>query len=209
MGIIPTTLWESFPHKKEPIKKEPKKKNTFADEDIGLVNFFYQSIKKINSAIPNKTDAQIQRWVKEMQDWRKKDNRSVEEVRKAIEYLLWEKDHSTSKFKWYGIIQSVEKLKLHYPSIYLQIMNPPPEIQKAKDDNKKVDNIKQNKQIAEKMIKENTSIDDLICKINDTGVQIKIGKAFTTLGFNVNGFEDQLKSNLRKAVYEKSRNTPL
>jgi hypothetical protein len=199
----PPTAKMSPPHGKNAVhntKYNTKEEYITPDEDIGLVSFFYDHLKKSILKFPNKSPAQLQKWAHDMSLMRRIDNRSVDEIKKCIEYL------ETDEF-WRNTIHSVTSLRKNFHKLYTKLMKPSPEVQKAKDDNKKVDNIKQNKQIAEKMIKENTSIDDLMCKINDTGVQIKIGKAFTTLGFNVNGFEDQLKSNLSKAIYEKSRNT--
>lgn len=169
-------------------------------EDLGLVRFFYALIKKLNPAIPDKSEAQLSKWVKELADWRRIEKRSIEDIKKVIEFIELDHNNSKSDFRWSHNVQSILKLRKHYPTMFARMMTPSKEKEKYTIENRKIDIIKENQQIAKAIAnrvkhseRSNFTIDEFSVRITTPD-----GKYFP-LGFSEHGFRDQVESVLRKS----------
>jgi hypothetical protein len=179
----------SSPHK---YKGSIKIKNNMAtDEDIGLVSLFYEHLKKSILKFPDKSPQQLERWAHEMERLRRIDKRSVDEIRKVIEYL------QTDEF-WCSVVMSVSSLRKNFHKLYDRMMKPSKEKIEAQEAEKKVDNIKENKQIAEKILMQAKLPFGISYKIGEYGITINSRNGNFPLGYNENGFKDQLENALRK-----------
>ena len=149
--------------------------------------------------IPNKTDSQLDKWASEIKTWRRLDNRSIDEIKKVIEYIEWDHHNANSDFRWSVNIQSIFKLRKHFATLYAKMSMPSKDNVKKKKEDQKVNDIKNNKSIAEQIKKKVKHSGRSKYHLDDFSVSIAspAGKIII-LGYSEYGFKDQLESILRQ-----------
>lgn len=170
-----------------------------SEHAFGLVSFFFEKLKEINPKIakPN-----LKTWTKELDRIMRIDNRSPEELRQVIEYIINEHKTSTSEFTWSKAVQSPAKLREHFAKIWMQMKKVnPKEFQKQKE-KKELNTAKENHKWAEdlrqKLIHKQGSKIENIFTLSDTCVSLKSGHGWVPLGYLEPGFRDQVENFLRK-----------
>ncbi len=178
-----------------------------SDEDIGRDRFsisdnfsktFNELIRKLNPAILEKTPAQLKKWDKVFDLMIRIDKRSEEDIMKILEFIEWDHSNSTTDFRWSSAVQSPEKLRKHFASIHERMVKKPKEQIKREEENKKIDIIKHNKEIAQLIASKLPGHVKHLFKVDDYHVSFKSGNSWPVLAYNEHGFQDQLESSLRK-----------
>lgn len=188
---------------------ENSRKNSLASElppnnityIISTTRFFYEMVRRLNPAITEKNDSILQKWAKVFDYMVRIDKRSIEDINKILKFIEWDHFNATGDFRWSTAVQSPEKLRKHFASIYQRMLNKPKEQVKREVENKKIDMLKSNKDLAELIIKKLKPEFQRLCFVSDHHISIKIPNDRHGRGLNIayieNGFSDQLDNALR------------
>ena len=183
--------------------KEEKKEKTpgspGSEASLGCARFLFASLKKINNKLV-KSEAQIATWAKTIDLMMRIDNRSEEEIRKVIEYISWDYEHATGDFRWVNAVQSAEKLREHFPTIWLRMQKPTKQQAQNQEADDKIKRIKDNFNLAKSLEKKVKLTGKASYCVRENCVELSPpeGGSFYPLGYSEHGFKEQLESFLRK-----------
>ncbi len=179
-------------------RKEERKEEDTSSASLGLFDFFFSSLQSINPKIkaPNGKAWRIQ--LQQMMD---EDGRSEDEIRKVIDYIVEQHNTSDAEFTWSKAVQSAEKLRKHFATIWLEMSKRKGKKPKDEAMEEEIKRYEENKNWVVQVYKKNI---DLIKKsgnmfnISDNVVWMKNGNSFRPLGYDESGFKEQVTSFLRK-----------
>ncbi len=194
-------LTQGVGQKLTPQKKDITKERLTKDmssPSLGLFDFFFSSLQSINPKIkaPNG-----KAWRSQLQQMIDEDNRTEDEIRKVIDYIVEQHNTSDADFTWSKAVQSPEKLRKHFATIWLEMNKRKGKKPKDEAMEQEIKRYEENKAWAAQVYKKNI---DLIKKsgnmfsVSDNVVWMKNGNSVTPLGYDVNGFKEQVTSFLRK-----------
>jgi hypothetical protein len=83
-----------------------------------LTLFFTSTLKEIN---PKLSPPKGSRWIDEMERMLTEDGHQEEEIKKVIEYVLYQHDHATKDFRWSFAINSPHQLRKHFSTLWLEM----------------------------------------------------------------------------------------
>lgn len=158
-----------------------------------IARFFFEKLKEINPKIkpPN-----LEKWTQEISRLIRTDDRSAEEVKRVIEYIVEQHKNPTREFTWSKAVSSPEKLRKHFAAIWLEMTHVSPEKAKEEAEDQKIKAIKANRDWAqlvyEKVKKSLEGNSEVFYRLSDNCVTLedKNRKIYTTLGFAENGFRE-------------------
>lgn len=164
-----------------------------------LSKYFNTTIRKLNPKITEKSEHTLKKWAEVFDYIIRIDKRSEKEIRQVLEFLEWDHFNAKGTFRWSYAVQSPQKLREHFATIYLQMVNKPKDVVKKEEDNKKVDMVKKNREIATLIVNKLKPELQRFCAISDSCVLINNpnGKGGYPLGYTEYGFADQLNNALR------------
>lgn len=200
--FAPRTPCSPHEQKKKPFKKElPAKKSSLSAEASRLVKDFHSRIQKLNEKVPNLTKAQEREWGKDFDIWLRntKQKITLEEIYKAIDFIEWDHENSTSGFRWSEPIQSPSGFRRNYQKMYAKMQNSSKESKETKKEEDKLDLIHKNQIIANEYIDRIKSNLTYNYRILGNRVEIKDQRhGICPIAYSENGFRDQLENVLRK-----------
>lgn len=182
-------------NKEEIYKSEPPNEAV-----IGLTNYFFESLKKLN---PKLKTPNMGKWQKEIDRMMRIDLRTEDEIRGVIDYLVWQHENATTDFRWSYCIASPVKLREKFHKLWLQMTNIKIKQESKTQENKQV-NIAQENHIWTKHLFEKVKI-----RLEANGsIKFVVSDNCLLLGqyqgsqypiaYSESGFQDKVKSYLYK-----------
>jgi len=165
----------------------------------GLTVFFYEKLKEINPKIrkPN-----FDSWQKQMTLLMTKDERSEEEIREVIEFIVFQHKNPKRDFTWSKAVISPEKLRKHFATIWLEMHTKTPTQKKQQESDQKLKTIESNRDWAKKIkLKIDVTIPNhLRFYVNDSYITLedKHNRNAFPLGYEENGFREIVNNFFRK-----------
>lgn len=129
------------PQNKDTLKEKRKEKEDVSEPAVRLAHFLFAKLKEIN---PKILDPNLFRWSQEMQRMLKIDNRSEEEIRKVIDFIVEQHKNPKRDFTWSKAVMSPQKLRQHFASIWVEMVTVPPKNAKEEEARRKQNLIKEN-----------------------------------------------------------------
>lgn len=183
------------------IYKKEHKKNIVSEptKSDGLTLFFIQKLKEIN---PKIRDPDPQKWGKAMDRFMKMDNRSEEEVKKVIEYILYQHKNPKREFTWSKAVASPLKLREHFAAIWLEMTHSTPTQVKQEVQDKKINVITENRKWMKSRYEELAPNlpDHIRCMISEDSIfyENKKTRVSSRIGYEDLAFKEIIMNVLRK-----------
>ncbi len=138
---IPSPLLPNF--KKNVLRSQKQDTAKEKREGNPLTDHFFQKLKEMN---PKILLPRLQIWDKEIDRMMRIDGRSEGEIRKVIDYIVFQHHNPKKDFTWSKAVSSPEKLRKHFAAIWLEMNTKTPEKAKEGVEDQKIKLIKENKQ---------------------------------------------------------------
>jgi phage replication O-like protein O len=168
---------------------------------VGLTNFFFEKLKEMNPKIkpPN-----LIKWTQQISNMLKHDLCTEQEVRQVIDFIVEQHKNPKNEFTWSKAVISPEKLRKHFPTIWMAVNTKSPEKMKEEVENQKVETLKSNRIWAKILYTQvlpqlNKMEHNINYRTSETCVTLedKRTKAYHTLGYAENGFRHQVEKFLK------------
>jgi hypothetical protein len=162
-----------FSKKQKELPKDPHLRDPDPDPIQNLTTLFFQALSDIN---PKILKPDLKKWKKEMKEMIEVDGRSLKEVKDAIGWLVLNDKRGDGVFTWSKAVNSPQKLRKHFSSIWLEMTRKNPDEIKKEKEKQKIDKRKNNKEWAREVVKSNKKQID-----SNNNIRIEILEDIVTL----------------------------
>lgn len=165
----------------------PTPKGGVSEQSSDVTSFFYESLKSLN---PKLKKPDLNKWAIEIDRMMRIDERSEEEIRTVIKYVIHQHDNPSSDgFRWSNNVLSPEKLRKHFAQLWALAT------QKSAPAKTK----KTLRQAVEEMgFKHGEFYNQAECFISDSEIAFQRGMTHQYVKFSEKGFWDQFENIARK-----------